>query len=417
MSHISDADYAHAQKVWKDMKVGNMGIYHDIYLKTDVLLLADVFETFRETCSRYYELDPAHFYTTPGLTWQACLKKTKANNKYMGDLYNPPDGSDMDIFERQEMAKTRPIVKTKMRYLRYWIMKHAPRTIRLKISKAYRAMKDKVMSLYEKSCWGPTTPKEGKQYTTKATKVGRKWVDDTVSDFTSELISQLAEEDGEEGYILEVDVSYPRELHDSHSDLPFMPERKEINGVEKLTPCLSDKTKYITHIRALAQSAWLKSYIDFNTRLRTESKNDFEKDFFKLMNNSFFGKAMENQRKHKDIRLATKKEQYEKLVMKPNFKGSTWFSETLMGVEMSKIKIKMNKPIYLGLAILDMSKMIMYEFHYDYMKPKYGDDVKLCYMDTDSFVYHIKTNDFYKDIADDVSARFDTSGYDKEDGK
>ena len=120
------------------------------------------------------------------------------------------------------------------------------------------------------------------------------------------------------------------------------------------------------------------------------------------MNNSVFGKTMENQRKHKDMRLATTKQQYEKLVMKPNFKGSNCFSETFMGVEMQKIKVLLNKPIYLGPAVLDLSKTVMYEFHYDYMRPKYGDNLKLCYMDTDSFVYHIKTDDFYKDIADDV---------------
>ncbi|XP_057296161.1 uncharacterized protein LOC130625103 [Hydractinia symbiolongicarpus] len=165
------------------------------------------------------------------------------------------------------------------------------------------------------------------------------------------------------------------------------------------------------------QSAWLKPYIDFNTDLRTKSKNDFEKDFFKLMNNSVFGKTMENQRIHKDIRLATKKQQYEKLVMKPNFKGSICFSETLMGVEMQKIKVVLNKPIYLGPAILDLSKIVMYEFHYDYMRLKYADNLKLCHMDTDSFVYHIKTDHFYKDIADDVALRFDNSGYDKKDNR
>ena len=160
-----------------------------------------------------------------------------------------------------------------------------------------------------------------------------------------------------------------------------------------------------------------KPYIDFNTQLRTEAKNDFEKDFFKLMNNSVFGKTMENIRNHKDIKLVTTKQQYEKLVMKPNFKSASYFSETLMGVEMQKIKVVLNKPIYLGPTILDLSKTIMYEFHYDYMKPKYKDNLKLCYMDTDSFVYHIKTDDFYKDIADDVANRFDTSAYDKVDNR
>ena len=98
--------------------------------------------------------------------------------------------------------------------------------------------------------------------------------------------------------------------------------------------------------------------------------------------------------------------------MRPNFKSGTLLGPDLMGCEMGKLKVVMNKPVYLGQAILDLSKMIMYEFHYDYMKCKYpGDKLTLCYMDTDSLIYSIKTEDFYKDIADDVKTRFDTSGY------
>ena len=139
--------------------------------------------------------------------------------------------------------------------------------------------------------------------------------------------------------------------------------------------------------------------------------NDFEKDFFKLMNNSIFGKMMENIRKHSNIGLATTEEKYLRMVMKPNFKSGVLFGENLMGCEIGKIKVVMNKPVYLGQVILDLSKMVMYEFHYDYMIPKYGDRLKLCCMDMDSLVYHIKTEDFYTDIADDVQKKFDTSGY------
>ena len=103
--------------------------------------------------------------------------------------------------------------------------------------------------------------------------------------------------------------------------------------------------------------------------------------------------------------------------MKPNFKSGIFFSSNLMGCETGEIKVVMNKPVYLGQAILDLSKLVMYEFHYDYMKPKYGENLKLCYMDTDSLVYYIKTEDFYEDIAKDVDARFDTSGYSKEDAR
>ena len=146
-------------------------------------------------------------------------------------------------------------------------------------------------------------------------------------------------------------------------------------------------------------------------QLRTKAKNDFEKDFFKLMNNAVFRKMMENIRKHRNIKLVTNRETYLKTIMKPNFKSGVLFGENLMGCKMGKIKVMMNKPVYLGQAILDLSKIVMYEFHYDYMVPKYGENLTPCYIDTDSLVYHIKTNDFYVDIADDVQTRFDTSGY------
>ena len=160
------------------------------------------------------------------------------------------------------------------------------------------------------------------------------------------------------------------------------------------------------------QSPWLKTYKDFNTELRTAATNDFEKDFFKLMNNSVFRKTMENIRKHLIIKLVMTEEKYLHTVMRPNFKSGVLFGENLMGCEMGKIKVVMNKPVYLSQAILDLSKIVMYEFHYDYMVPKYClEKLKLCYMDTDSLVYDIKTEDFYEDIANDVEARFNTSGY------
>ena len=156
----------------------------------------------------------------------------------------------------------------------------------------------------------------------------------------------------------------------------------------------------------------MKEYIDLNTRLRTEAKNDFEKDFYKLMNNAVFGKTMENIRKHRDIKLVNDKEEYLRNVMCPNFKSGTLIGPDLMGCEMGKIEVVMNKPVYLGQAILDLSKTRMYEFHYDYMKRKYRDeDLTLCYMEMDSLIYSIKTKDFYKDIADDVEARFHASDY------
>ena len=129
------------------------------------------------------------------------------------------------------------------------------------------------------------------------------------------------------------------------------------------------------------------------------------------MNNSVFGKTMENIRKHRDIKLVTTDKKRNKLVSEPNYHTINLISEDLSIIEMKKLKVKMNKPIYLGLLILEISKILMYEFWYDYMKPKYYDNVRLCYMDTDNFIMNIKTNDFYKDIANDVECKFDTSNY------
>ena len=253
---------------------------------------------------------------------------------------------------------------------------------------------------------------------------GFRWVD-----IKPDKISKLAKRKSK-GYLLEVDILYPKELHDSHNDLPFMCEKMKIDGVKKLIPNLYYKKRYVIHIRGLEQalkhglvlecnhrgikfkqSAWMKEYIDFNTKLTTAAPNDFEKDFYKLMNYAVSGKTMENIRKHRNIKLITNREAYLKLVMKPNFKSGVRFGPNLMGCEMGKIKVAMNKPVYLGQAILDLSKIVMYEFHYDYMKQKYPEGLTLCYMDTDSLIYDIETDDFYKDIAEDVKNRFDTSVY------
>ena len=128
-----------------------------------------------------------------------------------------------------------------------------------------------------------------------------------------------------------------------------------------------------------------------NTKLRKLAKNDFQKDFFKLMNNSVFGKTMENIRKHRDIKLVTTNKRRRKLVSEPNYHTMNYISEDLSIIEMKTTKVKMNKPIYLGLTILEISKILMYEFCYDYTNPKYNDNVKLCYMDTGSFIMNIKT--------------------------
>ena len=225
-------------------------------------------------------------------------------------------------------------------------------------------------------------------------------------------------------------IEYPKRLHELHSDLPFLSEQMEVNKCKKLVCNLFNKEKYVVHINTLKQAlnhglklekihriiefnqeAWLKPYIDMNTELRKEAKNNFEKYLFKLMNNSIFGKTMEKIRKHRDIKLVKTDKKRNKLVSEPNYDIINLISEDLSIIEMKKTKVKMNKPIYLGLSLLEISKTLMYEFWYDYMKPKYNNDVKLCYMDTDSFIMNIKTNAFYKDISNDIENRFDTSNY------
>ena len=218
--------------------------------------------------------------------------------------------------------------------------------------------------------------------------------------------------------------------YELHSDLPFLSERMKVNKCKKLACNLFNKTKYVAHINALKQALnhglrlkkihrviefnkkeWLKPYIDMNTELRKAAKNDLEKDLFKLMNNSVFGKMMENIKKHRDIKLVTTDKKRSKWVSEPNYNTINLVSEDLSIIEMKKTKVKMNKLIYLGLSILGISKTLMYEFWYDYMKPKYNDKVQLCYMDTDNFIRNVKTNDFHEDIASDVENRFDNSNY------
>ena len=207
--------------------------------------------------------------------------------------------------------------------------------------------------------------------------------------------------------------------------MPFLSEKMKTDKTQKLVCNLHDKKKYVVHISILKQAlnhglklkkvhrviefnqeAWLKKYIDINTELRKKASNNF----FKLMNNAVFGKTMENVRKHRGIKLVKMDYKRNKLVSEPNYHTVNLISENLSIIEMKKVK--MNKQIYLGLSILEISKIIMCEFWYDYMKEKYGDMVKLCYMDTDSLIMNIKTKDFYKDIAQDAEERFDTSNYD-----
>ena len=314
----NEVEYQHAQKVWNEFKLKNMGDYHDLYLETDVVLLANVSESFRKVCLENYGLDPAHFYTAPGLAWKACLKKTGVN---LGLLKDP------DMLLMFECGITGGITQSFHR----WSIENNPYMgYEYDMSKPteYLQYLD-ANNLYG---WTMSQPLSTGDF---------KWIEIREDIELRKVVDMLVRNsDWGYGCLLEVDVQYPRELHDHQNDLPFMCEKIKINGVEKLVPNLYDKEKYVIHVKALKQaldhglvlrkvhrviqfkqSAWMKEYIDFNTRLRTAASNDFEKDFYKLMNNSVFGKTMENIRKHRDIKLANNKEDYLKQVMKPNFKS------------------------------------------------------------------------------------------------
>ena len=203
-----------------------------------------------------------------------------------------------------------------------------------------------------------------------------RWIED-LSQFNDSFIKNC-DENSDRGYILVVDVEYPK---------------KKI----KLICNIQDKENCVDHIQVIKQAlnyglilktvhkvlqfnqeAWMKPYIDINTEYRKKAKNEFEKDFFKLMINSVFGKTMENVRKHRDIKLVTSDKRRNQLVSEPNYHPSKYFSENLMAIEMKKTKAKMNKPIHLGMSILTISKTLMCEFWYNYIKIKHGDRANLC---------------------------------------
>ena len=244
-------------------------------------------------------------------------------------------------------------------------------------------------------------------------------------------------ENGKKGLILEVDLEYPIELHDLHNDYPVAPEKLNVSNnmfseyckkivekynisiglVRKLIPMLKDKKEYVLHYRNLQlymtlglkvkkvhrvlefdQSPWLKQYIVFNTEKRKHAKNAFKKDFFKLMNNSVFGKTIENLRKRVDVKLVTTNKILDKLTSKPTYVSSKIFNENLMAVHKIKESLTLNRPAYVGMCILDLSKTLMYDFHYNYIKKKYGDRAKLLFTDTDNLTYEIEAEDVYKDL-------------------
>ena len=424
---IDDKDYERAKHIWEHFNIKNLGEYHDLYLKTDVLLLTDVFENFRNQCLIDYELDPAHYYTLPNFAWDAMLLKTgiqldliynedlykmverglrggmcqvshrlaEANNKYMGDEYDNNKPSS---------------------YINY-----------LDANNLY-----------------------GLAMCQKLPYKDIKFIEGNFTEHHIETWSDLGY-----GYILDVDLEYPKELHDKHIDYPLAPEimnitadmlsdtQKEIykayhfnkapkdEKTNKLILNVNHKENYVLHIKILRyylkqglkikkinrvvqfrQKEWLKPWIDFNTEKRKKANSDFEKDMYKLMNNAVYGKTMENVREHINFELVDTPERFQKVVNAPTYKHRHIINENLVGVEKLKETVKLNKPIYVGMSILDLSKLHMYSFYYDVLKKKYNNDVRLIYTDTDSFVIHTKTEDIYNDFKQ-INKYMDFSGYDK----
>ena len=403
---ISEKDYKHVCNVWNTFKMKTFKDYHKLYNETDVLLLADVFENFRNLCLKIYGLDPVYYFTAPGLAWDACLKMTNINLELL---------SDPNMLLMFEKGIRGGISMISNRYG--------------EANNKYMGNRFNKNELNKYLIYLDANNLYGRAMSEKLPIHSFKWL--SSGEMEKLFNNQVVQVWEKTPCILEVDLEYPENLHDLHNDYPFCPERVECkNGVEKLIPNLRDKTKYVIHYKNLIQclkaglklkkihrgikfieSAWIKPYIDKNTNLRTQAKNNFEKDFLKLMINSVFGKTMENIRNRVNVKLVNTQEKLKKLSAKPNFKSCKIFNENLISVHMKKTSLTMNKPVYLGMCILDLSKTIMYDFHYQYIKPKYGAKAKLLFTDTDSFMYEIETEDFYKDISKDVKDRFDTSDY------
>ena len=420
--HISDEDYSHAQNVWNTFQLQTMGEYHNLYLKSDILLLADVFENFRKTCLQYYKLDPCQYLSSPGLSWDAMLKMTNIQLELM---------TDIDMFQFIEKGMRGGISYIANRYG--------------KANNKYMSKYDEnkpskyVMYLDANNLYGWAMS----QYLPTG---GFKWL--TEKQINKINLAQY-NEDSNKGLLIEVDLEYPKDLHDLHNDYPLAAERVCVNNnmlseyckriatkynistglVSKLIPTLSNKEKDVLNYRNLQlyldlglkinkvhrvlefnQSPWLKQYIQFNTLKRTQAKNSFEKDFFKLMNNSVFGKTMENIRKRVDVRLITDEKKLLKMVSKPTYVSSKIFNENLVAVHKIKETLTLNRPAYVGMCILDLSKTLMYNFHYNYIKKKYGNKAKLLFTDTDSLTYEIEAEDVYQDFWNDKD-RFDNSDF------
>ena len=447
--NISGDDYAFVKKLWKTFRLKNLGELHDLYMETDTLLLADVFENYRQVIMKNYGLDPTHFYTAPSLSWSAGLKFTKVKLEIPQDI-------DMHLFVDQGLRGGISMVCNSFARANNLLMKEFDSSIQQSFIKFIDAN-----NLYgwAMSQFLPTgnfkwvtriecnTPQitHGTEGTTLTKQ--EEYIK-SMRDWEQEIMN--IDDESNTGYMLEVDVDYPENLHLDvmHDNFPLAPEAMQIEkdmlssyqeelgdqlnvtyGSKKLCLTLKDKKNYVCHYKNLKfylkhglklkkihkilqfdQKAWLKPYIDFNTKLRQEADNKFEEGFAKLMNNSFFGKTCEDVRKHRDVKIATDAEKARQLIANPLYKQHSIYAENMVAIQFQKNKVNLNKPRYIGMTILDISKLIMYQFHYEYLMQKYP-QAKLLFTDTDSFCYWIPTDtNVYDDICGN-SEWFDFSNY------
>lgn len=417
---ITDEEYVRAQEVWNSFDCHTFRDYHDIYLKTDVMLLADVFENFRSVSMANYGLDPAHYLTTPSLTWEACLKYTRVELELLTD-------PEMFTFVEAGMRGGMSVISN--RYARANNQYLHPEDYSSSEPKSYICYLD-ANNLYG---WAMSQP---------LPIGGFRFLSDAE---VASIDFAAVPDDAEIGYILECDLLYPSELHALHNDFPLAPEHVTITETmlspfckslnvksaftEKLLGTLMPKLKYKLHYRnlklylglglqmiaihrvlAFKQTCWLKSYIDFNTTMRQKAKNEFEKDFYKLMNNAFFGKTMENVRKRHNVKLISDSSKMKKSLAKPRLQQFVIINKETVIVEETKATVKLSKPIYVGFAVLDLSKLLIFDFHYNVILKRYGTNARLLFSDTDSLCYHLFTNDAYRDMLA-YSDLLDTSGY------
>jgi hypothetical protein len=424
---ISDLDFHHAQTVWKVFKCNNLEEYTNVYLKIDVLLLADIFEAFRNSCMKWYGLDPAHYISCPQLSNDAFLKMSKIKLELISDV------DQYNFFESSLRGGFSTVVNKYAKANNMYLSDYDPNE-----PSSFLFYCD-MINLYG---WSMTQYLGYKNF---------NWLSRT--EIKALDLTNL-QQDKKIGYMLEVTLEYPKQLHDSHSDFPLAPVKKR-SSFDQLSPaskyicnkfklktsmnCMklvsdfSPRVKYVLHYRTLElyirlglkvtevhrvisfnQKPFMKKFIEFNTKQRMQANNPFDVAFFKFMNNSLFGKQIENVKKRSNVTMVTEKERFVKLTSQPNFKTFKIVNDNMVTVQMTKPCVLLCKPIYIGVVVLEYSKCKMFEFHYEYMLKKYGyDRVKLCMSDTDSFLYQIFTNDLYHDLKTE-SDHFDFSNYPKE---